>query len=401
MQTLVIWNCDAAGPFSFSCMRSVAGAGLLAGSRGGILKICSGVRSGALQIARLRRELAWIRIPFADILPVREPERDSCCIAAARFLTCGDAYCSESRGGRAVLFRLPERAHLRGVMESAGRRSMVIPARVSVEISRHGILWRHGDGSGRRCSFAAMPDLILRRGDGRELFSASEHESQLKYGKRFRIDGAVQAEFSGRNVFFRDSDGAAHHFPMEQLENPEIVDESGIPSPLLMRVMTAIEHGNDIQAGDGMDEREAALQTLLFDAFEYPAPAFQLLPKADVEDAPDWAECRRIGVSPEVLFHELARMVCGLRSAPPVLGYEDWLELYRNRPGGWGYWRFVPSDFRELHRAFYSSLLPEEFARRAMPYGSPSSVRDSRFRILAEEMHRTTTYLSEAAGWHF
>lgn len=401
MQTQAVWHCSAESPLSFNAMRSAVGMFLLAQSRGIPWMVRAGAEDAPGDVARLRRELYWLGIMPDVIEPVTHQAHNCCCAAAAELLTSARAYCSEFLQRRQVFFRLPERAKLRNVMNISGMRTMTLQPGMAVEISRRGIVWRSADGVTRRCTFAAMPDLILRRKDGRELFNCAEQTRRLIYGKRFRIAGATHAFFSGREVLFTDTDGHLRHYPMEQLTDPVIVTEAGHPSPELVRVLMAIEQGAVVQSGDCLDEREAALQVLLFDTFGYPPPRFQLISPGETENAPDYTECRRLGIVPQVLFQELARMVCGSAPSEKMRSLAEWTRLYHARAEGAGFRRFDRERLIRMNRLYLAQLPPEEFCRMVLPYAPRKMVRDERFRELAKTMQPATALLSEAANWHF
>ncbi len=400
MQTQAVWHCNTENPLSFNAMRSVVGLFLLAQSRNVSWTIRSGAEDNASDIARLRRELYWLGIMPDAIEPVTHHAHNCCCVAAANLLTSTRAYCSEFLQQRQVFFRLPEKTKLRNVMNISGLRSMTLQPGMAVEISRRGIVWRGVDGVSRRCTFAAMPDLILRRKDGRELFNSRERARQLIYGKRFKIAGAAQAQFTGREILFTDTDGHLRHYPMEQLADPVIVTENGHPAPVLVRVLMAIEQGAVIQSGDCLDEREAALQVLLFDAFGYPPPRFQLVSPGEADNAPDFTECRRLGIVPQVLFQELARMVCGCASIEKMRSLAEWTRLYHARAEGVGFRRFDKERLLRMNQFYLSQLPPDEFVRMAAPYAG-AKAKDARFKEFAKKMQSATTLLSEAANWHF
>ena len=399
MQTQALWHCNAGTPLSFNAMRSAVGMFLLARSRGIPWTVWTGSEDTPADSARLRRTLNWLGLQPDAIEPVTHQAHNCCCVAAANLLTSARAYCSEFQQQRQVFFRLPERPKLRNIMNISGLRTMTLQPGMAVEISRRGILWRGADGISRHCTFAAMPDLVLRRKDGRELFNSKERTRQLIYGKRFKIAGAAFANFTGREILFTDADGHLRHYPMEQLSDPVIVTESGHPSPVLVRVLMAIEQGTEIQSGDFLDEREAALQTLIFDTFSYPPPRFQLISPGETENAPDYMECRRLGIVPQVLFQELARMVCGSAPVDKMRSTAEWIRLYHARTEGVGFRRFDKERLLKMNRLYLSQLPPEDFVRLAKPYAG-AKAKDARFKQLAEKMQPATTLLSEAANWN-
>lgn len=401
MQTQAVWHCNAGAPLSFDAMCSAVGMFLLARSRGIRWIVRPGAEATVADIARLRRELHWLGIVPDGIEPVSRQAHDGCCNAAAHLLTSARAYCSELLQRRQVFFRLPEKTRYRNVMHISGMRMMTVQPGMAVEISRRGIVWRSADGVNRQCTFAAMPDLILRRKDGRELFNSFERTRQLIYGKRFRIAGAAQAHFTGREILFRDTDGHLRHYPMEQLTDPVIVTESGHPAPVLVRVLMAIEQGASIQSGDHLDEREAALQVLLFDTLGCPPPRFQLISPGEMADAPDFAECRKMGIMPQVLFQELARMVCGSSASGKMRSLSEWTRLYHARAEGIGFRKFDRDRLLQMNKAYLAGMAPEEFTRLAALYAPREMARDERFPELAAKMQPVVSLLSEAAGWHF
>ncbi|MBO5689645.1 MAG: hypothetical protein J6S73_06910 [Lentisphaeria bacterium] len=399
MQTQAVWHCSAGGPLSFDAMRSAVGIFLLAKSQGIPWLVQTGAKDDPADVARLRRELYWLGIPPDGIMPVTRQAHDCCCAAAAHLLTSARAYCSEYLQRRQVFFRLSEKAVLRNVMHVSGRRKMTLQSGMAVEISRRGIVWRSADGVTRRCTFAAMPDLVLKRQDGRELFNSKERTRQLVYGKRFRIAGAAHAEFTGREILFTDTDGHLRRYLMEQLTDPVIITETGHPASVLVRVLMAIDHGAGIQAGDMLDEREAALQVLLFDTFGYPPPRFQLISPGDTADAPDFAACRRMGIVPQVLFQELARMVCGSAPVEKMRSLSEWVRLYHSRAEGVGFRKFDRARLIRMNRLYLAQLPAEEFARLAVPYAAREVVREARYPELAARMQSSVSLLSEAANW--
>ena len=398
MQSQAVWHCNAETPLSFDAMRSAVGMFLLARSSGIRWSIWTGAEDSPADVARLRRELYWLGLLPDAIEPVTRQAHDCCCAAAAHLLTSARAYCSEFQQRRQVFFRLPERSKLRNIMNISGVRTMTLQAGMAVEISRRGIVWRGADGISRHCTFAAMPDLILHRKDGRELFNSKERTRQLIYGKRFKIAGAAFAHFTGREILFTDADGHLRHYPMEQLSDPVIVTETGHPAPVLVRVLMAIEQGAEIQAGDFLDEREAALQTLVFDTFGYPPPRFQLISQGDTEHAPDYTECRKLGIAPQVLFQELARMVCGSAPVDKMRSLAEWIRLYHARTEGVGFRRFDKERLLKMNHLYLSQLPQEEFIRLAAPYAGARG-RSARFIESAQKMQSATTLLSEAANW--
>ena len=434
MQTQTIWFGDAAGvPLSFSAMRSAVDAWLFARSRGQHWAVHPGAESSPEKIARLRRELHWLGVDADEILLSNRQSLDGYCAAAAHLITGGRAYCGDVHKRRRVFFCLPETAVLRNVIVDAGPKELPLQPNMTAEISRQGISLCGKNGKLCRCAFSAMPDLVLRgapdrqqselfshqdwrrrdlfdffnagapirqRECGRELFNAAEETRQLEFGKKFCITGAVQAEFFGREIVFSDEFGEPHRYPMEQLEDPVIIDEFGRPSPLLIRVLTTIEKEATLLVCDGLDGREASLLTLLFDAFGYPPPRFHLLPE-NFDGAPDYAAFRRMGVSRRAVFQELARMGCGSLPEEKLLSSEMWVRRFRRRNIDSVYCRFEPEKLRELNRRVLSALPPEEFVRRAAPYALRSIARDPRFAELAKSKQPETKVLSEAAQWRF
>lgn len=401
MQSQVMWYCETGGPLSFSAMYGAVGAFLLAQAKGRPWAVLPEADAVPCDLARLRRELHWIGLDPDEIFCGSRPSHDCCCAAAAHLLTGGRAYCGGVLKRRRVLFRLPETPVLRNSIVMTGPRGMMLQPDMKVEISRQGIWWRGADGVCRCCAFAAMPDLILRRSDGRELFNSRERARQLEYGKRFRVVGASHAEFRGRAVCFLDTDGGEHRFPLEQLADPVLIDEAAHPSPLLYRVLTAIEKNVTAVGGAGLGEAEAAMQTLLFDTFGYPPPQFQLLTHPGGDELPDYAACRRMGLLSEALFHELARLVCNGSPSEKLQTCGEWVRRFRRQGAVRGYRRFEPERMRESNRKLLGALPPEEFVRRAAPFALKMIARDPRFPALAKAKQSETAVLSEAAGWRF
>ena len=406
MQAPVLWCCDTESPLSFAAMYSAVSAYLLSHGRNWIWTILPDDAEAADgSIARLRRQLHWLGVDPDEVFAVTRQVRDCCCAAAAHFITGDRAYCRDVSRRRLVFFRLPETPELRGTTVAVGPQEVELQPNTTVEISRHGIRWCEKDSVMRRCSFAAMPGLILRRSDdGRELFNSRSRERarQLDFGKSFRFVGAGRVEYIGRVVVFRDSDGKAHRFPLERLSDPVLIDEAGRPSPLLLRVIVAIEEGATVLTGPGLDEAEAARLTLLFDAFGYPPPQFMLspCPGGDAE-LPDYVSCRRSGLLADAVFQVLARLACGEPPAVELQPHEAWARRFRHRSGVRGSRRFEPERIWELNRKLLAGMPPEEFVRRAAPYALKAVARDPRFAELAKTKQLTTTVLSEAANWRF
>lgn len=403
MQTQTLWCCGTGTPFSFSAMRSAVGAFLLARSRKQRWTVLPDAGMTPDEVDCLRDELDWLGVVPDEFFHTTRQSRDCGCAAAAHLITGGQAYCRDVHGRRRVFFCLPEVPVLQNVIVPAGPKGMMLQPDMTVEISRQGIcFWHSGDDTCRRCAFAAMPELVLRRSDGRELFNAVAQARQLGFGKRFRFSGASMAEFIGREVVFSDANGLAHRFPLEQIDDPVVIDETGQPTPLFRRVLTAIEINASTVAGDGLDEREAAQLTLLFDAFGYPPPSFQLLPPVtDIGSAPDHAACRRMGLMPNALFQELARLVCARLPESVEVSREDWIRRFRHRDRKSSLCRYKPEMLNELNRKILAQLPPEEFARLAAPYAPETIAQDQKFAELAKEKQPRTALLSEAAEWRF
>ena len=408
MQTQILWYCGAETPLSFLSMCSAVGTFLLARSRKQTWMVLPDAGMTPVEAARLRRELHWIGAdPDGSYASESSSARRGGNAAAAHLITSGKAYCDGAYKRRRVFFRLPETPVLRNVIVSAGAKELRLQPNMKVEVSRQGIFWRGSDGVGRRCSFAAMQDLVLL-GSGekglhaeQELFSVEKRRRQLQYDQRIPIAGADLARFTGRNVRLGNTDGAWRGFPMEELDDPVIVDDAGRPSPLLRRVLATIETGASTVAGVGLDEREAALLTLLFDAFGYPPPRFLLLPPATIENAPDYAACRRLGLLPEVLFHELARLACGRSPETEIFPADIWIRRFNQREREISYCRSDRKGLFGLNRQFLSKMPPEEFVRRAAPYALKTIARDPRFADLAKSKQKMTAVLSKAAEWRF
>ena len=119
-----------------------------------------------------------------------------------------------------------------------------------------------------------------------------------------------------------------------------------------------------------------------------------------MENAPDYTECRKLGIAPQVLFQELARMVCGSAPVDKMRSLSEWIRLYHARTEGVGFRRFDKERLLKMNRLYLSQLPPEDFVRLAKPYAG-AQAKDARFDALAKKMQSTTTLLSEAANWRF
>ena len=156
--------------------------------------------------------------------------------------------------------------------------------------------------------------------------------------------------------------------------------------------MAAVRSAHD-NIGSNADVRE-----LLFDAFGYPPPRFQLISQGDAENAPDFTECRRLGIVPQVLFQELARMVCGSAPVEKMRSLAEWIRLYHARTDGVGFRRFDKERLLKMNHLYLSQLPQEDFIRLAAPYAGERG-RTARFIESAKKMQSATTLLSEAANW--
>ena len=404
MQTQVLWCCDGDVPFSWDLASALLGAVLGSAGRGGKLLIRSlSENSGTAE--RCSEILNWLKLDGAlEITIGSVTKQDRLCYgaAAARLITEDAAYCGGDETRRTVLFRLPLHPKLNSTLAAKERRNMPVHAGITVEVSGRGIEWRPRDGKVHRCCFAAMPDLTLYRNDGRVLFRGEEHVRQIAFGKKFVIAGSSYAEFRGRDVLFRGADREGRTVPLELLEDPEIIDESGNPSPLLTGVLSAISCKADITvlsaAGEG---KGAAMQTLLFDALGYPPPDFLLLPVCDFTGAPGLEECRKLGFAPEAVLEELCRLNCGYPPSRKVRSLKEWAQIFRERSSGFGYRKFDRAALENLNGMFLAALPLAEFIRRAGEYAAPEVVQDVRFPRLAEQRRSGTVLLSEAAQWKF
>ena len=272
-------------------------------------------------IETLLEAMTWLGLNFDEAPLYQTTQVEAHRAAAQRLLATGHAY-RHAKGegaGEAIVFRLPVHGAL-PCLRVVGPATLTLHPEAPVRCGLGGIAYalvsKKGTPAAAEVAYAGMPDLRLYDAAGKLLFDlAPQLDALLAGAPEVAIAGAVRAEFTRREVFYRDAVKGELAKPLDSMRDQVLVRSDGNPVFHLANVCDDIAQGiTHIIRGDDHVENTYR-HVLLYHALGATPPQYAHLPMIVNQAGKPYSkrdgdayvgDFRAKGYLPEALFNYLA-----------------------------------------------------------------------------------------------